>query len=60
MKLSRLISQSENTAASIKKSVMEDFWLPKVSGAVNKGKKGGKNSSGHFQHLVGFLYLVTL
>ena len=48
----RLISQSENTAASIKRSVMEDFWLPKVSGATNKGKKGGKNPSGNFQHLV--------
>jgi len=47
----RLISH-ENTAANIKRSVMEDFWLPKVSGATNKGKKGGKNSSGNFQHLV--------
>ena len=30
---------------------MDDFWLPKVSGALGTGKRGGKNPS-QFQHVV--------
>ena len=46
---------NESTNNSAKKTLMEDFWLPKVSGALNKGKKIGKQSpsgAGHFQHVV--------
>ena len=35
-----------------KKSLMDDFWLPKVSGALGTGRKGGKTPS-QFQHVVG-------
>ena len=40
-----------------KKSLMDDFWLPKVSGALGTGKKGGKNPS-QFQHVVGYRHLL--
>ena len=46
---------SNESTNSAKKSVIEDFWLPRVSGALNKGKKIGKQSpGGQFQHVVKF------
>ena len=30
------------------RGVLDDFWLPKVSGATGKGKKGGQ----HFHNVV--------
>ena len=40
-----------NTSSLGRKSLMDDFWLPKVSGALGTGKRGGKNPS-QFQHVV--------
>ena len=44
---------SVQTSLTPAKAVMEDFWLPRVSGAqaAQRGKKGGKQ--GQFQHVVG-------
>ena len=40
---------------SNKKSTLEDFWLPKVTGALGKSKKGNvKSPAAQFQHVVGF------
>ena len=52
----QVTNESTNSA---KKTLMEDFWLPKVSGALNKGKKLGKQSpAGHFQHVVSETLIV--
>ena len=40
-----------NTNSLGRKSLMDDFWLPKVSGALGTGKRGGKHPS-QFQHVV--------
>ena len=54
----QLIHESTNNSA--KKTLMEDFWLPKVSGALNKGKKKQSPSGvGHFQHVVSFRIWVN-
>ena len=48
---SRLSGTQQDTNTLGKKSLMDDFWLPKVSGALGAGKRGGKNPS-QFQHVV--------
>ena len=42
-----------NTDGSSRKSTLEEFWLPKVSGALGKEKKPVK-TPGQFQHVVSF------
>lgn len=48
-----LLRPSGQASLTPAKAVMEDFWLPRVSGAqaAARGKKGGKQ--GQFQHVVG-------
>ena len=45
------------------KTVVEDFWLPKVNGALGKGKmKGIKQTQNQapFQHVVGILSEIKM
>ena len=51
-----VLRQSVINEGQNKRSTMEEFWLPKVSGALGKAKKGGnvKSPAAQFQHVVGF------